>query len=156
MIKRQMAGVHRGSFRFCNEVQIFLLDDSKQTIKLIKKPNLVVNQGLNLVRNYLNQDLSDPMKYISIGDDGAVPAAHQTDLGNELMRDEIIKRTAEDRKVTFEFLLGTTLLNGETLREAGLHSTAGTMFARVTHEAINKHNIIQVLYVWTINIAEGE
>ena len=138
---------------FDNIVKIYLFNETGTEVLRMERPNLVVNTGLNLIRDYLNQSLADPMKYISVGDDGTAAEASQTELLNELFRDEITKRTPEDRKVTFELLLGTTQQNGETLREAGLFSAAGSMFARVTHEAINKTSIIQVLYSWTIFIA---
>lgn len=137
---------------FNNILRIYSVEG---TIKkqLVEQPNLVVTSGLNIIRDFLASGTYEPIMKMAIGGNSTAPAITDTALWNELKRGFIIKRTIDTAKVTLEYLLDVTQLNGETLREAGLLSESGLLFARVVHDDIHKTSSVQLLYSWTINIS---
>jgi len=98
--------------------------------------NLVVNDGLNLVRNWMAGDAVDNPTAIAIGEGAVAPANGDTALGNESTRASATVTKPEAYKVKYEKVF--TFGSGEsyTITEAGLFDSAvesgSTMFNRLT------------------------
>lgn len=117
--------------------------------------NLVVNDGLNLVRDLLDGDSVAGLTHFAVGTGTAATAAGDTALGGEVFRDAVGGRTSNAQQLVASYYLGSGSANGNTLGEAGLFNAAsgGTMFARVKlSPTIVKTSSIAVTFTWTINL----
>lgn len=112
--------------------------------------NRVVDSGLNLIRDALYTGTVSPITLGAVGAGGTAPAAGDTALGDELLRDTLSQRLSADKTLTLRLALGSQQLNGETITEAGLLATDGTLYARVTPEAVAKTEDISVVFTWTV------
>ena len=122
-------------------------------IARMKRKNLVVLAGRNLVRDLLN----GPTQYVThlaVGTSATAISSTQTALVAEVFRDQITQRITSDGQLRLKYYLSSTSANGNTLQEAGLFNaaSAGTMFARVATVAIAKTASITITYDWSINI----
>lgn len=125
-----------------------------EVIQKIRRRNLVVTAGRNLVRDLINETTDTGVTHLAVGTGTTAVAAGDTTLGSEQVREVLTKRTASSGSVLWSYYLSSTQGNGNDLTEAGLFnaSSGGTLFARVVHTAITKTSSIAVTYNWTINI----
>lgn len=117
--------------------------------------NLVVNAGLNLIRDLLDGDSVAGITHFAVGTGTAAALAGDTALGGEVFRDAVTARTSNAQQLVVSYYLASGSANGNTLTEAGLFNAAstGTMFARVKlASAIVKTASIAVTFTWTINL----
>jgi hypothetical protein len=114
--------------------------------------NLVVDTGLNLLRDALYTGSISPLTKLGIGLSGTVVSPTNTALFNELLRDNLLLITVANKSLTCQYFLSESAANGQTLRELGLFTTDGTMYARVVlPQPINKTNLITASFVWTLD-----
>lgn len=124
-------------------------------IERMSAHNLVVNDGLDLVRDLLDGDSVAGLTHFAVGTGTAATAAGDTALGAEVLRDAVGSRTSNAQQLVISYYLASGSANGNTLGEAGLFNdaSAGTMFARVKlSPAIVKTASIAVTFTWTINL----
>lgn len=117
--------------------------------------NLVVNAGLNLIRDLLDGDAVAGITHLAVGTGTVAVTASDTALGSEQFRDTVTSRTSNAQQLVVSYYLGSGSANGNTLTEAGLFNAAaaGTMFARVKlASTIVKTASIAVTFTWTINL----
>ena len=118
--------------------------------------NLVVNAGLNLIRDFLDGDAPTAPSHFGYGTGTTAATAGDTALGGELARDAFTSKVgtgAQQQVYTYYLTSGTA--NGNTLGEVGLFNAAsgGTMLARaVLSPTIVKTASIAVTFTWTINL----
>lgn len=136
-----------------------LVRDNK-IIETRKVHNTIVNSGYDLVADLLgNTTRPDRIGYIAVGTGSSATTGSMTALGTPW---------GSRISATYTHTAGTALLTlagtvaahtGATvaLREAGLFnaSTSGTMFDRVTFDAINKAATDTVNIRFVINLSEG-
>jgi len=119
-----------------------LLPDNLGKIKEVKKyHNLVVNSGLNLIRDALAGDSVTFPTHMALGTGTTAEAAGDTALENEVFRDVITKTSKTGTgNVQYKYYLSSQDANGYNISEEGLFNAAsvGTMFARVTFPADEK------------------
>lgn len=119
--------------------------------------NRVPTGGRNLLRDLLNGDALSGITEFAIGDDNTATSNNDTELGNELLRATLTSTSKDTLKLTAQYFLASTLLNGETLREAGLYTDEDTLFARyVLDTEIEKDNTIAVTFTWEITFTVTE
>lgn len=121
-----------------------------------EKRNLVVDAGLNLIRDLLDGDAVAGLTHMAVGTGSTAAAAAQTALVAEVARGAVTQRISNAKQLIVRYFLPSTLGNGSTLAEVGILNAAstGTMFARaVLASTIAKTSSITVLFVWTINLA---
>lgn len=113
--------------------------------------NLVVDAGLNKLRDLLFGDQLAGITHGAVGTLVTAPAAADVALGAEVFRDVLAQRLKVSKALTLKLVLGSQQGNGNTLREAGLFDAAagGTMYARVTPAEVIKTDAILVIYTWT-------
>ena len=117
--------------------------------------NLVVNDGLNLIRDLLDGDAVAGITHFAVGTGTAAATAGDTALGTEVFRAAVTGRTSNSQQLVVSYYLPSGSANGNTLTEAGLFNAAsvGTMFARVKlASSIVKTASIAVTFTWTINL----
>lgn len=119
--------------------------------------NLVVDAGLNLLRDWLDGDAPTPPSHLAVGTGSTAPAAAQTALVAEVHRLAITQKIGTVSKTqTFKTYLPSTAANGSTLAEAALLNagSGGTMFARtLITPTIVKTSAIQVTITWDVALA---
>jgi len=123
-------------------------------VKRIRRRNLVVNTGRDLIAGLLKGSSVLYLTHLGIGTSSTAVAATQTALTAEVYRAAYTQTTLGTGQLKLKYFLASTTANGNTLREAGLFTNpaGGTMFARATHSAIAKTSSISITYEWTINI----
>lgn len=117
--------------------------------------NLVVNNGLNLIRDLLDGDAVAGLTHFAVGTGTTAVSATQTALVTEVFRAAVTSRTSNAQQLVVTYYLASGSANGNTLAEAGLFNAAstGTMFARVKFAStIVKTASIAVTFTWTINL----
>lgn len=125
-----------------------------EILRVVENDNLIVDAGLNLVRDMILGTGLTP-SHIAIGLSATAPAAGDTTLGSEVFRGLITRRTANDKLANMQLFLDTTSGNGNTLKEAGIftRSSGGTMLSRVTYPEIVKTSSLTVTFTWDITLA---
>lgn len=118
--------------------------------------NLVVDAGLNLLRDFLDGDAVTGITHFGYGTGTNAVTAADTTLQTETARPALTSKTGTVSKAwTGTYFLSSTTGNGNTYGEAGLFTAAsgGTMFARVKlSPTIVKTSSIAVTFSWTINL----
>ena len=117
--------------------------------------NLVVNAGLNLIRDLLDGDAVAGITHFAVGTGSSAVAAGDTTLSTEVFRAAVTGRTSNAQQLVVTYYLASGSANGNTLTNAGLFNAAGsgTLFARVKFaSSIVKTASIAVTFTWTINL----
>ena len=140
--------------KFNNHVIIQIFENDRLA-KTIEKKNLVVDVGLNLVRDYINSGTVHPSLNFALGTGVTPPASADVALETPLWSDVFTKRTVEDCKLTYDYFVSSNMLNGNSISEAGLMTTTNKLFARITFEPIAKVATIQIMFSWVVQIQEG-
>lgn len=119
--------------------------------------NLVVDAGLNLIRDRLAGTSSAYVTHLAVGTNAAAVTALQTTLSTEVFRNVLTQTiTSSTKTVQFKLYLAANEANGNTLREIGLFtaSTGGTMYARaLLASPIVKNASTTVTFTWTTNLS---
>lgn len=118
--------------------------------------NLVVNAGLNLIRDLLDGDAPAGLTHFAVGTGATAVAASQTALVTETFRAAVTQRTSDAQQLIVKYFLPSGSANGGTLAEVGLFNAAstGTMFARaVLATTIAKTSSITVTFTWTVALS---
>jgi hypothetical protein len=118
--------------------------------------NLVVDAGLNLLRDRLAGTSSAYATHLAVGTGTTAASAAQTTMVTEVFRDALTSTTTASKAVTFKYYLASGSANGNTLQEIGLFtaSSGGTMIARaVLVSPIVKTASVTVTFSWTINLS---
>jgi hypothetical protein len=118
--------------------------------------NLVVNAGLNLIRDFLDGDAPTAPTHFGYGTGTAAVTAGDTALQFQVARDTLTSKTGTNaQQQVYTYYLGSLTGNGNTLGEAGIFNAAsgGTMLCRVKlSPTIVKTASIAVTFTWTINL----
>jgi hypothetical protein len=117
--------------------------------------NLVVNAGLNLIRDFLDGDAPTAPTHFGYGTGTNAVTAGDTALQTQVARATFTTKTSNAQQQVFTFYLGSATANGNTLAEAGIFNAAsgGTMLCRVKlSPTIVKTASIAVTFTWTINL----
>lgn len=149
---------HRGSLGVRANVEIIGWDAHGRRIWTQRGHNLVVLAGRNLVRDLLKNEAPAGLTHFALGSGSTAVADGNTALVTEVLRDSITQYTAGSSTLLLKYYLSTTMLNGTTIREAGLFNAASgpTMFARyVLATPIVKDNTIAVTFLWLVTIASS-
>ena len=129
--------------------------DTGPVIASQRRHNLVVNNGLDIIRDLLGGDLNEEPTDIAIGVDDTTVTPTDATLGNEVFRNQITRRLDGAQVITFQLFVSTSQANGNTLEEAGLirvKNGADRMFARITYAPIVKTNSVSITYTWTVSL----
>lgn len=119
--------------------------------------NLVVDSGLNLLRDRIAGTTSAYITHFAVGTGTTAVTPVQTALVSEVYRDGITSAiTSTSKAARFEYYLPAAYANGNTLTEIGLFSapSGGTMVARaLLATAIPKSSLVTATFQWTISFS---
>jgi hypothetical protein len=114
--------------------------------------NLVVNSGLNLLRDALDTGTISPLTRIGFGASATPVTPTNTSLFDEIFRTNITAKIPGHKTLTCQYFLDETTANGQTLKEVGLFTTDGTLYARVLlNTPIPKTELIVATFSWTLD-----
>lgn len=126
-------------------------------VREIETHNLVVDAGLNLLRDLLSGATADVITHIAYGSDSTAPAAGQTALisqtGARFAYDTVTPALGQ---LVYDHYLDDGDGDMGTLKEAGLFTAAaaGTMFCRAVFPSIVKSDMTWVQVFWTITFVD--
>jgi hypothetical protein len=119
--------------------------------------NLVVDSGLNLIRDRLAGATSNYVTHFAVGTGTTAVTGAQTALATEVFRDGVTTAiTSTSKAVRFEYYLPASYANGNTLTEIGLFTapSGGTMVARaLLTTPIVKSALVTATFQWTISLS---
>ena len=121
-----------------------------------RSKNLVVNSGLNLIRDMVAGDFHKAPSHLWIGTNTTAAAATDTTATITAPYKKIITaRTRMDKSVSIQTFIGTSEGNGVTYNEAGMVTTfngTDTLFARTVITPIVKTASISVTLTWVFTL----
>lgn len=140
-----------------NVVIVVRRGDDDRIIRTIRAHNLIVDTGLNKLRDLVSYPDSafDPAgktpAFFAVGTGTTAAAASDTALGTEVFRSSIAQRYPQTKGIEFYLDLRTTDANDSELTEVGLFSEPedGNLWSRCVHAPITKNNTVTVQYHWT-------
>lgn len=148
-----------GTFKIIENWEIKTVDCFGNIIEKEEICNLIVNDGLNLVRNLIgNVSSPDYVKAIAIGTGNTAAANSDTALQTEYTRAASTNTTPVNyqAKFTKTFTFGTGV--SENITEAGLFTnivSGGTMLARTVFTAKAVTVDVSLVVTATITISRG-
>ena len=140
-----------GRIRVRENVLVEIRDHRTGRVRRLRRSNLVVTAGLNLLRDLLDQT-QGPVTHFAVGTSSTAASAGQTALVAEVYRNVVSQRDKPaNGQIVHRCFIPTTAANGSTLKEAGLFNDAiaGTMFTRFVMSDIAKTSSISVTITWT-------
>jgi len=133
---------------------VFDIIDAKtgEVIEHYEDKNLVVNNGRQIVTQLLGQALaSKKLSQISFGTNGTQPVGTNTAITGAFTKNLGAVTYPTVSSVRFAWSLGSAEGNGLAIRELGIRSVDGTLFARKVREVINKNADIILNGYWQIS-----
>jgi len=127
-------------------------------IENYKNHNLIVDIGLNQISKLLAGDVvGRSITKIAFGTDGTLPVPNDTFITDVFSKDLVNFEFPDLSKIQFNWELLDSENNGMAIREFGLLTQDGLLFARIIREsAINKEDDISIFGKWTIEFAREE
>lgn len=123
-----------------------------RTLQTIRRKNLVVLNGRNLIRDFLADGTALQVNTVKLGTGSTPPKSTDADLQNTVLTDVLTQAVKADGKITFKYYLPSGSGNGNTISEAGLYA-GSTLFARVVFAGVAKTSSITLTVTWDIAIA---
>ena len=119
--------------------------------------NLAVNAGLDLIRDFMYGDAVSGLNRFAIGTGTTAEDPADTQLQNEVFRDQFTKVDKIDQGLEIQYYLSSTSANGNIISEAGLFgngatdtANSGTLYARVTFPGEEKTSAEAWTFRWTL------
>jgi len=129
--------------------------NSGKVVKSSRIHNLVVNGGLNMLRNFMAGDTPSNPKALSIGTDATAAENTDTELGAEVLRSAATISKPNDYQVRYVkvFSVGTGV--SHEIKEVGVFDsttvTGSTMLARlITSNTLDVDTNLSVTITYTI------
>ena len=111
---------------------------------------MIVNAGLNLIRDFLAGDAPTPPSHFAVGTSETAATSGDTTLGAEVERKVVTTKTISGNGI-LEYVgeLLSTEANGNDLAEVGVlnAAAAGDLLLRITHAPYSKTADFSVKYV---------
>lgn len=128
-----------------------------ELLRTDRHKNLVVDEGLNMLRDLLGdaQHIAPNYFYLGTGA-GAVTAADTVATITAPFYKAFTARVQGNKAISFQTFVTTTEANGSTWQEAGLVNTydgTSRLFARVLITPIVKTSSITITFTWSITLA---
>lgn len=113
--------------------------------------NLIVDGARQLMAKMAAGIVSTSITDLGVGSGNAPETVDDTALKNGVLI-PIKTRTVNDKQARFDFFIGTDQANGINIREFGLFTANGTMFAhRVRDRSLEKADDLTIEGYWEIN-----
>jgi len=108
---------------------------------------MIMNTGIELVRDWLAGDAVNDSTHMAVGVGTSYPTATETTLVSELLRKTFSAKTKQgDGKITYEMTLTTAEGNGSDLSEVGIFNdpTTGEMLNRLAFTPLAKTSAFEL------------
>ena len=118
---------------------------------------MIVNAGLNLIRDFLNGEAPDPPSHLAVGTGTTAEAAGDTALETEATRvSATVTKTSTDGVIEYRCVIASTVGNGNSLSEVGILNAAsgGDLLQRDVHSAYSKTDSFSVKYKITHTLSD--
>ena len=142
--------------KITGKLHITLYDKNHNIKQQVEVPNLVVNDGMNLIANILAGDSTAYITHMAVGTSATAAAGSQSTLISETGRNALTGYLVTNNVIQYSATFNTGEGTGE-LQEAGLFNdgTAGTMLCRTVFDPINKDvdDILTINWSVTFNYA---
>jgi hypothetical protein len=113
--------------------------------------------GKRLALELLLGQHSHFVQYLAAGANATPATLADAGLFEELLRGPLTSVSIDDDAVnglaTVRFIMGTTMGNGNTFREAGLFNDNNVCYARTAHSDIAKNDSKILIYQWDLTAA---
>lgn len=140
--------------------RLTLLEVEAATGRLLRRQaqkNLTLLLGKRLALELLFGQHSHFVQYLALGDNATAATLNDPGLYNELLRGPLTSVSLDDDTVnglcTVRFILGTTMGNGSTYREAGLFNDNNVCYARAVFSDIAKNDSKILICQWDLTAA---
>lgn len=127
------------------------------SVEVLRKDNIIVSAGFDFIANVIGKAGSQPaaMGWIAVGTGAATPAAGDTALQTELVRQAAtFSHTAGQQTFTFTTSFAAGVATG-AITEAGVLNAAsgGTLFDHVSFPVVNKgaNDTLQCTFTFTMS-----
>lgn len=122
-----------------------------KVIERVREDNLIVNVARNsLARLIAGDGATKIVTQIGVGENGAGPSPDDTALTNPFTKALSGRTYPAAGAVQFTYVILEGEANGKIIREFGLISHDGTLFARKVRTALTKENDLALEGAWTI------
>lgn len=109
----------------------------------------LTNDGRRAIRDFLQSELAD----MGVGTDGSGASTTDTALGNEVLRKAFkSEQDTGDGSAQYDMRVLSTEANNNDLRELGLFTGAGSLYARIVYAEIPKTSDFEVEYEVTATV----
>lgn len=139
--------------RITGHVECWATMQDGRRVKVVDKKNLVVNVGLNTLRNLISGTVSSYVTHAGIGSGTTPPTATSTALTSEIIRKAVTVDTGVGTgAVEFSWSTLSTEANSPgTIGEAALFdaSVSGNMICMATFTPFDKDNTLELDWTWT-------
>ncbi len=134
---------------------LFVLDvicaKTGQVLEHYEDNNLIVNGGRTAVMLLLGAgDTTKQLTQISVGTNGTAPVGTDNAITGAFTKDLGTVTYPTISSVKFDFQIGAGDANGIGIKEFGLVTADGTLFARKVRALINKNSDIILNGAWTV------
>lgn len=129
---------------------------TERLIETISDHNLVVNGGLNLLRDLLGGVRNAEPNFIALGENNTSPQPTNVTLGSEKYRAAITRRVQGSQSINFQLFVPQLSGNGFTYEEAGLFNVrngVSTLFARIVFTPVVKSAAVTISLSWSVTLS---
>lgn len=142
--------IFKDSVKLYANVLIEVLDKETWRVKrTIRAHNLVTSLGLDEIGRRVALEFPVGRDQFAVGDGTTAVTVADTALDNELLSDTMGTEQPATASCIFQYLLGGSTVDGESLTEAGIFNADDELMARVVHEAVVKGADEAINYTWT-------
>lgn len=143
--------VFKDQFDITGNFVLKTYDGSGNLIEEYEERNLIVNGGRESTMKLIGGAGTDKnIDRIAFGSNGSDPAELDSAITEQFAKPVAAISYPAINSVQFDFTLELNENNGATIREFGLLSVDGTLFARKTRAAIVKDNTVRLEGTWTL------
>ena len=125
---------------------------TKEVVDTRESHNLVVNTGLNWVRDLIGGTEVRP-SFIALGTGTAAPAAGDTDLGSKVYTGAIDRRIASTAKMTNKIFVDSDSANSASISEMGLLRGTLLIARALISPAIAKTSLVELTISHEITVS---
>lgn len=137
------------SVKLYANVCIQVLDKRTMAVKrTVRAHNIVTSLGLDEIGRRMALELPIGPDQMAVGDGTTAAAVTDIALVNQLLIDTMGTESGATASTIFQYLLGGSAVDGESLTEAGIFNADDELMARVVHEAIVKGTDEAINYTW--------
>ena len=136
----------------CGKLRLTAYDRQGRELWCIEQSNLIVTGAYQITAEALAGLASAKISKVAAGTNGTVPVAEDTSITSSTVINVQSVEYPQPGTVRFNFTFGYYDAVGVSIREFGLLSDNGRLFARKVREPIEKTKYMSIVGAWEITI----